>query len=108
MLIVRGINVYPRAIEEILMSEPELGPNYALIVDRRGVMTELEARVELIEGVLFDDRQVIAARLQEKLEETVRLRIPVKVGMPGSIPRTELGKAKRVFERTSDEDPLLG
>jgi phenylacetate-CoA ligase len=108
MLIVRGINVYPRAIEEILMSEPELGPNYALIVDRRGVMTELEARVELIEGVLYDDRQVIAARLQEKLEETVRLRIPVKVGMPGSIPRTELGKAKRVFERTSDEDPLLG
>jgi phenylacetate-CoA ligase len=107
MLIVRGINVYPRAIEEILMSEPELGPNYALIVDRRGVLTELEARVELIEGVLYDDRQVIATRLQEKLDQTVRLRIRVDVGMPGSIPRTEAGKAKRVFERTGDEDPLL-
>jgi hypothetical protein len=40
------------------------------------------------------------------LMETIRLRVEVKVGPPGSVPRTELGKAKRVFERTDDTDPL--
>ena len=106
MLIIRGINVYPRTIEEVLMSDPDLGPNYAIVVDRRGPMPELEARVEIIEPVLADRRDVIAARIQERLTETVRLRIEVKVGMPGSLPRTETGKAKRVFERTTDDDPV--
>jgi hypothetical protein len=40
------------------------------------------------------------------LAETVLLRINVRAGAPGSVPRTELGKAKRVFEQTTDEDPL--
>ena len=106
MLIVRGINVYPRTIEEVLMSDPEVGPNYAIIVDRRGALPELEARVELVEAALVDRRDLIAARLQDRLAETIRLRVEVMVGMPGSLPRAEAGKAKRVFERTSDEDPL--
>lgn len=106
MLIIRGINVFPRTIEEILMSDPDLGPNYAIVVDRRGPQSELEARVELIEEVLADSRDAIAARLQDRLAETIRLRVKVEVGMPGSIPRAEMGKAKRVFERTSDDDPV--
>jgi phenylacetate-CoA ligase len=106
MLIIRGVNVYPRTIEEILMSDPALGPNYAIVVDRRGPQAEIQARVELIESVLRDDRDVIAGRLQDRLAETVRLRVDVEVGMPGSVPRPQAGKAKRVFERTTDEDPL--
>ena len=106
MLIIRGINVYPRTIEEILMSDPALGPNYAIVVDRRSAQPELFARVELIESVLVDDRDEISARLQDRLAETVRLRVNVEVGMPGSVPRPKTGKAKRVFERTSEEDPV--
>ncbi len=106
MLIIRGVNVYPRTIEEILMSDPELGPNYAIIVDRRNPLPEIEARVELIEHVLADRRDLIARRLEDRLRETVRLRVKVTVGMPGSVPRSETGKAKRVFERTGDTDPL--
>ena len=49
MLIIRGINVYPRTIEEILMGDPQVGPNYAIIVDRRGRQAEVEARVEIAE-----------------------------------------------------------
>ena len=45
MLIIRGINVYPRTIETVLMGDPALGPNYAIVVDRRGELAELEARV---------------------------------------------------------------
>lgn len=106
MLIIRGISVYPRTIEEVLMSDPALGPNYAIIVDRRGPQAELHARVELIESVLHDDRYTIADRLQQQLAQTVRLRIEVDVGLPGSVPRPQTGKAKRVFEQTSDKDPL--
>ena len=108
MLIVRGINVYPKTIEEILMSDPELGPNYAIVVDRRGPLPELEARVEIVERVLADRRELIAERVRQRILETVRLRVEVTVGMPGSVPRTEMGKARRVFERTGDEDPLTG
>jgi phenylacetate-CoA ligase len=104
VLIIRGINVYPRAVEEVLMADPDLGPNYAIIVDRRGPLPELEARVEIArEGV---DAEVVRERVQRTLAETVRLRLEVYVGPPGSLPRPELGKAKRVFERISDEDPL--
>lgn len=106
MLIIRGINVYPRTIEEVLMSDPEVGPNYAIIVDRRGALPELEARVELVEAAVADRRHLIADRLQRQLDDVIRLRVEVKVGMPGSIPRIEAGKAKRVFERTGDEDPV--
>jgi phenylacetate-CoA ligase len=106
MLIIRGINVYPRTIETVLMDDPALGPNYALIVDRRGALPELEARVELADDSLLSDADMVARRLEGRLRETVRLRINVTVGPPGSVPRTEVGKAKRVFERTTDQDPL--
>lgn len=106
MLIIRGINVYPRTIESVLMGDAALGPNYAIIVDRRTKLPELIARVELADEGLVERADEISARLQAKLMETVRLRTQVQVGPPGSVPRSELGKAKRVFEQTSDEDPL--
>jgi phenylacetate-CoA ligase len=106
MLIIRGINVYPRTIETVLMSDAALGPNYAIVIDRRGALPELEARVEVADASLNAEADSIAARLEQQLMETVRLRITVAVGEPGSVPRSELGKAKRVFERTGEEDPL--
>lgn len=108
MLIIRGINVYPRTIETVLMDDNALGPNYAIIVDRRQPLPELEARVELADRSLGGRAEEIAARLQSKLMETVRLRVRVVVGEPGSVPRTEVGKARRVFEQTTEVDPLTG
>jgi phenylacetate-CoA ligase len=107
MLIIRGVNVYPRAIEELLMSDPDLGPNYALVVDRRPALPELEARVEVASGDLTEQADFIGARVQERLERVIRLRVIVKVGPPGSLPRTESGKTRRVFEQTTDDDPLI-
>lgn len=107
MLIVRGVNVYPRTIETLLMDDEDLGPNYAIIVDRRSHLPELEARVELADDSLETKRDEIRSRLEKKLRETIRLRVQVNLGPAGSVPRTEVGKAKRVFERTTDEDPLV-
>jgi phenylacetate-coenzyme A ligase PaaK-like adenylate-forming protein len=67
-------------------------------------MHQLEVHTELAEGSA--DRDAVAARLGSRLEDRLRLRVTVVVGAPGSIPRQELGKAKRVFLRTHDDDEL--
>ena len=51
-------------------------------------------------------REEIAGRLQSQLMESIRLRVTVDVRDPGGVPRQEIGKAKRVFERTGPEDPV--
>lgn len=106
MLIIRGVNVYPRTIEAVLLDDPAVSGQFAIIVDNRGTMAELEARVELRDDSHTAERHDVAERLERRLAETVRLRVSVTVGDPGSMPRQDVGKAKRVFERTGDADPL--
>jgi phenylacetate-CoA ligase len=106
MLVIRGINVYPREIETVLLADPAVGSQYAIIVDRRNVMAELEVRAELADEAFLPSRAEVAARLAERLASQLRVRISVDVRDPGAIPRTEVGKARRVFERTTDADPL--
>jgi phenylacetate-CoA ligase len=106
MLIIRGINVYPREIEAVLLADPGLGGQYAIVVDRRGTLDEVEIRAESAEPASEEQRRVIGDRVAARLAEAVRLRMTVEVREPGGVPRQEVGKAKRVFERTSDEDPV--
>lgn len=108
MLIVRGINVYPRTIETILLADPDVGGQFAIIVDRRETLVSLRARVEVAAPSAMGRRGEIAARLGTALLEATRIRIEVEVGPVGALPRTETGKARRVFVQTTDEDPLLG
>ncbi len=96
MLIVRGINVYPREIEEVLLYDRDLGGQFAIVVDKRSVLTEIEAKVELRSPELSPRREAIATRLQKRLMETIRLRVSVTVCNPGDLPRQEVGKARRV------------
>jgi phenylacetate-CoA ligase len=95
MLVVRGINVFPSEIEAVVLAEPACGGQYAIVVDRRRTLPELEVHVEAEEPV---------DRLEERLEERLRLRVRVVTCVPGSLPRTETGKAKRLFERVDDGD----
>jgi phenylacetate-CoA ligase len=104
MLVIRGVNVFPSAIEAALLDDSALAGQYAIVVDRRESMPQLEIHAELVED--DGDAEGVAARLRERLEERLLLRVGVVVGRPGSIPRQELGKAKRVFERTSEMDEL--
>ncbi|HJM26654.1 MAG TPA: hypothetical protein QGF11_01690, partial [Acidimicrobiales bacterium] len=104
MLVVRGINVYPREIETVLMDDPDVGANYAIVVDRRGPMVELRVKAEL--GDSTADIPEVTSRLQKVLMDRLRVRTPVELVPPGSMPRTEAGKVKRVFEQVDDADPL--
>jgi phenylacetate-CoA ligase len=94
MLVVRGINVFPSEIEAVVLDDPALGGQYAIVVDRRTALPELEVHIEgTSEG------------LEARLERRLRLRCTVVAHEPGSLPRTETGKAKRLFERTDDAEP---
>lgn len=107
MLIIRGINVYPRQIETLLLEDESVGPAYAIIVDRRGTMPELIARVELADPSADGGKAELARRLESRLAEQTRIRVVVDVRDAGTIPRPEVGKAKRVFFQDTDDDPVV-
>lgn len=107
MIIIRGVNVYPREIESVLMDDPDVGANYAIVIDRRVSMAELRVRAELTAGAA-DRPDEAARRIQKLLLERIRIRIGVELVPEGSMARTEAGKVKRVFEQTDDNDPLDG
>ena len=104
MLVVRGVNVFPSAVEGALLEDPSVSAQYAIVVDRRQVLPNLEVHCELVSDA--EDRDEVARRLRAALEQRLRLRVDVVVGERGSIPREEVGKAKRVFDRTHDLDQL--
>jgi len=106
MLVIRGVNVYPSTVEATLLADAAFAGHYALVVDRRGVMPELEIHAELAVDAGQPSREDAARRLVARLEEHLRLRVDVVLADPGTLPRSETGKAKRVFERTAEADQL--
>jgi phenylacetate-CoA ligase len=103
MLIVRGVNVFPSEIEAVVLADAALAPQYAIVLDRRTALAQIEVHAELAGD---SDPGHAQARLERRLAERLRLRVAVSIGPPGSIPRQETGKARRVWERTSDADPF--
>jgi phenylacetate-CoA ligase len=106
MLVVRGINVYPSEVEAVVLDDPALSGQYAIVVDRRGAMPELEIRAELATPADAATTAAVADRLGRRMVDRLRMRVRVAVGQPGAVPRQEVGKARRVFDQTSDADPL--
>ncbi len=100
MLIIRGVNVFPSQIESVLMSMPELGKMYEIVVDRVNYMDILEVHVEVGDAGLLTDYSKLEA-LVEKVRHNLRvvLQLDVKVRLvePFSIRRAE-GKVKRVTD----------
>jgi len=107
MLVIRGVNVFPSAIEAALLEHPDVGGQYAIVVDRRPTMPELEVHAELASGDLLAQRDEVCRSLEAVLEQRLHLRVTAIVADPGGLPRQEIGKAKRVFERTDETDELL-
>ena len=102
MLIIRGVNVFPSQIEEVLLKNPEgITANYQIVVDRVNNTDTLDIFVEMNPDLFADDMASIE-RLQKQLVEKLRnvLGIGAKVTLvnPNSIARSE-GKAKRVIDK---------
>jgi phenylacetate-CoA ligase len=96
MMIIRGVNLYPSAVEQILMSADGVGPHWQLILERSGPMDEVTLECE--PGTLDGDRDGLRQTLEKNLKEGLGVRIAVAVLDPGSVPRSE-GKAVRVVDR---------
>ena len=99
MLIIRGVNLFPSQVEQLLLDDGEVAPHYQLVVDRPGAMDELTVQCEPVEGA---DSAALAGRLGEVLREQTGIRIAVEVVEPGTLPRSE-GKAVRVVDRRKRE-----
>jgi phenylacetate-CoA ligase len=104
MLIVRGVNVFPSEIEDVVLEHAALGGQYVIVLDRRQALVSLEVRCELAEP---GEPAQVADDIRHRLETRIRVRTDVVVLQPGELPRQEVGKARRVWERTCDEDPLV-
>ena len=93
MLIVRGVNIFPSAIENIVRSFPQVD-EFAMEVYKRGEMDELEVKIE----VVGDDPEGVARAVQEEMQKRLSLRVPVHVVPAGTLPRWEL-KARRLVDK---------
>ena len=101
MLIIRGINVFPSQIEYALMSIPEVGQHFQIIVDRRGALDDMLVQVEVKREAFSDkitDLMSIRKKVEHKLKNILNVAVSVELVEPGSLPRFE-GKAKRVIDR---------
>ena len=101
MLIIRGVNVFPSQIENVLLGVPGAAPYYLLVVDRANNLDTLEVRVEMAADFPFDEvRRVEAMERQIAKEVLSALGISAKITVtaPGSIERSE-GKAKRILDK---------
>jgi phenylacetate-CoA ligase len=97
MLIIRGVNMFPSQIEELLLQESALAPHYQVIVTRPGNLDAVAVLVEHRPGVGKDTASVAAGSLAARIKGLIGVSADVQVGPPGSVERSA-GKARRVID----------
>lgn len=101
MLIIRGVNVFPTQIEEIVLAHEKLSGQYLIKVGREGHLDHVEVRCELQQGAadLPDDEcDQIAQWVQQRVKTLVGISTTVLVQPPATLERTLTGKARRVID----------
>jgi len=102
MLIIRGVNVFPSQIEELILRQAQLTPHYVLEVSREGTLDQLTVKVEPHRDVA-DQRvacQRAATDLQRQIKSYIGVTASVVICDPGTVERS-IGKAKRVIDARS-------
>jgi phenylacetate-CoA ligase len=98
MLIIRGVNLFPTQIEEIVLAHGALGGQYQLVVTRDGALDQVEVLCELLPAHAGADPARIGQDLAHRIKALTGVSTAVRVGQPESIERTLVGKAKRVVD----------
>jgi phenylacetate-CoA ligase len=104
MLIIRGVNVYPSQIEQVLLSIAGVAPHYQVILTKRGSMDQVEVHVEVGPEISFDEirkLETLQKTVAGAIASTLAVSVKVKLVEPKSIQRSE-GKAKRVVDLRSE------
>ena len=101
MLVIRGVNVFPTQIEEVLLKfTNEIGNSYEIIVTRENFRDELEVRVEPVSADILGDYgklEMLVSKLKVAIKHMLQLDVSVRLVEPMSLKRFE-GKAKRVTD----------
>ena len=103
MLIINGLNVFPSQIEEILMQIPEVGTNYQIYVDKKGLLDRLIVKVEIYPKMFMGEASqldTLKNKIKEELRSSIVINAVVELHEPGSLPISE-GKAQRVVDQRS-------
>jgi phenylacetate-CoA ligase len=119
MLVVRGVNVYPNEVERVLLAEPGISPDYLLVLDERQAATRLITCCEYLTdsaagppasapGAAGAPGLPAEGELESRLRDELGLSVRVRVLPPGTVPRSEVGKAVRVVRWRDGSPPLPG
>jgi phenylacetate-CoA ligase len=98
MLIIRGVNVFPNQIEELVLREPALSPHYVLEVRREGRLDQLDVIVEPRDASVAQETAGEAVlRVGQRIKDLVGVTARIRLASPGTVARS-MGKAKRVID----------
>jgi phenylacetate-CoA ligase len=97
MIVLRGVNVFPTQIEEILLRVPGLAPHFQLVLTSQDHHDELTVHAEARDGVTAGQRSAAAAALAAAVRDNIGVRVQVGVADPGTIERSA-GKMRRVVD----------
>jgi len=101
MLIIRGVNVFPSQIEQVLVGFDELEPQYQIVVDREKALDELEVHVEVSPSYFADrvgELEILRDRVGNEIASVLGISLQVHLAEPQSLARSE-GKAQRVVDK---------
>lgn len=102
MLKIRGVNVFPSQIEEVLLGIDEIGPHYEIIVTRKNHSDILEIRVELVRPVdVYKELEELEKKIKHRLRIVLGLDAKIRLESPNTLQRFE-GKAKRIKDLRKD------
>ncbi|MCH2222650.1 MAG: phenylacetate--CoA ligase, partial [Dechloromonas sp.] len=101
MLIIRGVNVFPSQIEELILKQPKLSPHYLIEVSRDGHLDSVKVNVEIKPEFAFasgPEKEFVAHDLQHHIKSYIGVSARIEVVEVGGIERS-VGKAKRVIDK---------
>ena len=104
MLVIRGVNVFPSQIEEVLFKIPQIGPHYEITVERKNHLDVMTIKVELIDDSLLESYERLSSleqKIKTNLKSMLGLATNIRLVAPHSLQRFE-GKAKRVKDLRKD------
>ncbi len=103
MIILRGVNVFPTQVEELVLATPDLAPYFQIELTRDGRMDAMTVHVEAgSDTASAEARNAAAGVLSKKIKDTIGVGTKVTVGAPGTVERSQ-GKARRVIDNRPKE-----
>jgi phenylacetate-CoA ligase len=106
MLIIRGVNVFPSQIEQVLGGIPGVAPHYLVVLSKKGSLDHVQVQVEVAPDAGLDEvRELerLQKRVKAEIESALAVSIEVKLVEPKTIARSE-GKAKRVLDLRNEQE----